>query len=184
MARKSINELIAQATADIPDNVTGLVSPADVRNLIIDFLNAIAPAYGVLGLAGPTNQTLNIAPALMVFDTAQDSNPAQTTTSVPASTVARSERGTSTINFTVDFECQTGRFVTFTLFKDGVATLWRVTGNGSGNGNPVAVALTAVDYAATAAIYSIRASCEVNGTVVTLSNASMILAVDPVNSFT
>ena len=41
MARKSIVELIAQANADIPDNTTGLVSPADVRNLIIDFLNAI-----------------------------------------------------------------------------------------------------------------------------------------------
>jgi len=31
MARKSILELIAQATADFPDNVTGLITPSKLR---------------------------------------------------------------------------------------------------------------------------------------------------------
>ena len=184
MARKSINELIAQATADFPDNVTGLVTPAKLRQWAIDFLNAIAPAYGVLQITpGTLSQTLNIAPQLLVFNSAYNSDPAQTTAAVPASTIIRAEKGNSTINFVIDFECQTGRFVTFTLYKNGVATPWRVTGNGGGNGNPVAVALTAVDYADPAATYSIQASCEVNGTVVTFSNAALVVQVEPVRSF-
>ena len=184
MARKSINELIAQATADFPDNVTGLITPAKLRQFCIDFLNAIAPAYGYLTLAGPTSQTFGLTPALMVFSAAYDSDPSQTTSSVPASTVARSERGTATINFTADIEAANGRFITFTLFKDGVATTWRVTGNGGGVGNPVAVALTAIDYADPAAVYDIRATAEVAATNVTLSNAGFIISIDPVRSFT
>ena len=35
-----------------------------------------------------------------------------------------------------------------------------------------------------AAAYSIQASCEVNGTVVTLSNAALVVQVEPVKSFT
>lgn len=185
MARKSINELLAQATADFPDNTTGLITPAKLRQWAIDFLNSIAPAYGVLQIpTGTLNQTVNIAPQLLVFNSAYNSDPAQTTAAVPASTVTRAEKGNSTINFTINFECQTGRFVTFTLYKNGVATPWRVTGNGGGAGNPIGVAMTAVDYADPAAVYSMQVSCEVNGTVVTLSNAAFIVQVEPVKSFT
>lgn len=184
MARKSILELIAQATADFPDNVTGLVTPAKLRNWAIDFLNSIAPSYGYLTLTGPTTQTFGLTSALVVFQTAYDSDPAQTTSVIPASTVTRAEKGTSTINFTMDLETNNGRFITFTLFKNGVATLWRVTGNGSGAGNPVSVALTAVDYADPAAVYSIQATAEVNGTSVTLSNGVLVVQIEPVRSFT
>lgn len=185
MARKSILELIAQATADFPDNVTGLITPAKLRTWAIDFLNAISPAYGVLRIAtGTTNQTFGLTPALFVFTSASDSDPSQTTSAVPASTITRAERGTSEINFTCDIETNNGRFITFTLFKNGVATPWRVTGNGAGAGNPVAVALTAIDYADPPAVYSIRAAAEQAGTVVTLSDAALIVAVMPVRSFT
>lgn len=184
MARKSILELIAQATADFPDNVTGLVTPAKLRNWAIDFLNSIAPSYGYLLLTGPTTQTFGLTPALVVFQTAYDSDPAQTTSAVPASTVTRAEKGTSTINFTMDLETNNGRFITFTLFKNGVATPWRVTGNGGGAGNPIAVSLTAIDYADPPAVYGMRATAEQAGTSVTLSNGGMIVQVEPVRSFT
>lgn len=183
MARKSINELIAQATADIPDNVTGLVSPADVRNLIIDFLNAIAPAYALMSVTG-TQQTLGLTPSLVVMATAYDSNPAETTTTVPASTIARAERGNSSINLDCDIEAPTNRFVTFRLYKDGVATGGDVTVNGGGAGNPIAGSFTWLDYADPAATYDIRATCETDGTVVTFANVSVLLQVLPVRSFT
>jgi hypothetical protein len=185
MARKSINELIAQATADFPDNVTGLITPAKLRQFCLDFLNAITPAYGILRIAtGTTSQTFGLTPALMVFTSAQDSDPSQTISAIPASTVTRSERGTATINFTTDIEAQNGRFITFTLYKSGVPTPWRVTANGAGAGNPVAVALTAIDYADPAAVYSILATAEIAGVVTTLSDAALIVAIDPVRSFT
>ena len=184
MPRKSIQELIAQATADFPDNVTGLITPAKLRNWAIDFLNAISPAYGYLTQPGPHTQTFGLTPALVVFQGHQDSDPAQTTSSVPASTVARSERGTSTINFSMDLETNNGRFITFTIYKNGVATPWRITGNGGGAGNPISVALTAIDYADPAATYDVRATAEVAGTSVILTNGLLVVAIDPVRSFT
>jgi hypothetical protein len=184
MPRKSITELIAQANADFPDNVTGLVTPAKLRTWAIDFLNSISPAYGYLTKQNPSAQTLGLTPALITFTGAFDSDPSQTTSAVPASTITRAEKGTSTFQFSADFECQNGRFITFTLFKNGVATPWRITGNGGGAGNPIAVALTAVDYADPAATYDIRGTAEVAGTPVTIQNMVFLLSVDPVRSFT
>jgi hypothetical protein len=184
MARKSILELIAQATVDFPDNVSGLITPAKLRQWAIDFLNSISPAYGYLTKELPSAQTLGLTPSLITFTTAYDSDPSQTTSAVPASTITRAEKGTSTFQFSADFECQVGRFITFTLYKDGAATPWRITGNGGGNGNPVAVALTAVDYADPAAVYDVRGIAEVNGTSVIIQNMVLLLSVDPVRSFT
>ena len=184
MARKSILELIAQATADFADNVTGLITPAKLRNWAIDFLNAIAPAYGYLALTGPLTQTFGLTPALVVFQTSTDSDPSQTTSAIPASTITRAEKGTSTINFSMDLETNNGRFITFTLFKNGSPTPWRITGNGGGTGNPISVALTAIDYADPAAVYDVRATAEIAGTSVILTNGVFLLAVDPVRSFT
>lgn len=185
MARKSILELIAQAEVDFPDNTTGMITPALLRQWCVDFLNSIAPAYGYLTLAGPTNQTFGLTPSLVVFQGAVNSDPSQVTAAVPASTVTRTERGTATINFTMDMEASNGRFVSFTLYKNGVATTWRTTGNGGGAGNPVGVALTAVDYAPDpGAVYDIRATAEVNGAVVVLSNGAFVVQIEPVRSFT
>lgn len=184
MARKSILELIAQVNATLPDNSTGLITPAILRAMFLDFLNAISPAYGLLSRSAPNTQVLGLAPVIVAFQTAFDGDPAQTTSSIVSNTIARAEKGTSTINFVADLECQTNRFVTFTLYKNGAPTTWRITGNGGGAGNPVSVALTAIDYADPAATYSIEATCETNGTSVTLSNMAFVLAVDPVRSYT
>ena len=184
MARKSILELIAQSDVDFPDNSTGAVTPGILRQFLKDFLNAIAPAFGLLQIpSGSSVQILGITPIKMLFTTAYDSDPTQITSAVPASTVTRSERGTSTINFTADFECQNGRFITFTLYKNGVALPWKVTGNGGGAGNPISVSLTSIDYADPAAQYEIRAAAEVDGTNVTLFNAALVVQIEPVRSY-
>lgn len=185
MPRKSIVELIAQATADFPDNTTGLITAAKLRGWAIDFLNSISPAYGYLTITGPLSQTFGLTPALVVFQAAFNSDPSQTTAAVPASTVTKVERGNVTINFTMDMEAANGRFISFTLFKNGVATGWKTTGNGGGIGNPVGVSLTAVDYSSTpGAVYDVRGTAEVAGTAVTLSNGGFVVQVDPVRDFT
>jgi len=184
MARKSINELIAQANADFPDNVTGLITPADLRQFCLDFLNAIAPAYGYLSAVGPLTQVFNIAPSVLSFDTAYDSDPSQTTSNATNDSVSRAERGTSTINFSVDVALANNVALTFTIHKQGAATPWRITAVGRGADNPVSVALTAIDYADPAAVYTVQAVAETNGTSVEITNAVFAVAVDPVKSFT
>jgi len=99
--------------------------------------------------------------------------------------VTKVERGNVTINFTMDIEAANGRFISFQLFKNGAPTGWKTTGNGGGNGNPVGVSLTAVDYASDpAAVYDIRATAEVAGTSVIMSNGGFVIQVDPVRTFT
>jgi hypothetical protein len=184
MARKSIVELIAEANANFPDNTTGLITPAKLRTFVVDFLNAVSPAYGYLQLVGPASQTFNLASSLMVFTTATDSDPSQTTSAVPASTVTRAEVGVATIVFTTNVACATNRFIKFTLFKNGVATPWSVTATGGGAANPVAVSMSAVDPApAPGAVYSIHAVAEINGVACTLTNGFFVVQLEAVRTF-
>lgn len=184
MARKSIVELIAQATADFPDNATGLITPAKLRGWAIDFLNAISPTYSYLHANGPLQQTFGPVPVLVAFDTASNSLPSEMVAAVPASTITRTDRGTVRFDLTIDFECQTNRFVTFIVYKNGVATTWKQTGNGAGAGNPVSVSLSGIDYADPAATYSVEAVCEIAGTVVTMTNMDFVVSIVPVRSYT
>ena len=184
MPRKSIVELTAQAIASFPDNVTGLITPAALRTFCEDFLNAIRPAYGICQKTAPQTVNLGLTPAAIQYTTAQDSDINQTNSSAANGTITRLERGTATINFSMDIACATNRFITATLFKNGVATTWRITVNGAGTGNPVGMAFTAVDYADPAATYDVRLSAEAAGVSTVINNGALILGVDPVNSYT
>jgi hypothetical protein len=184
MPRKSIVELTAQAIASFPDNVTGLITPALLRTMFEDFLKAIAPAYGICQKTAPQTVNLGLTPTAIAYTTAQSSDINQLLASAALGEIERLERGTSTINFTMDIECATNRFITATLFKDGVATPWRITANGAGTGNPVGMALTAIDYADPAATYDVRLSAETAGVSTVINNGAFLLSVDPVNSYT
>ena len=184
MPRKSIVELTTQSNASFPDNNTGAITPSLLRTMFNDFLNAIRPAYGVCQKTSPQTVNLGTTPASIQYTTASDSDINQTNSSAATGTITRSERGTATINFTMDIECAANRFITATLFKNAVATAWRTTMNGAGAGNPVGMSLTAVDYADPAATYEIRMSAEQAGTSTVISNGALIVGVDPVNSYT
>lgn len=184
MPRKSIVELTAQAIASFPDNVTGAITPALLRTMIEDFLHAIAPAYGVCQKTSPQTVSLGLTPVAIVYDSAQSSDINQLTASAATGRITRSEHGTSTINFTMDIECQANRFITATLFKNGAATPWRQTVTGAGTGNPIAMSMTAIDYADPAAEYEVRMAAEVAATSTIISNGALLLGVDPVNSYT
>ena len=184
MPRKSIVELIAQAQASFPDNITGAITPALLRGMIEDFLHAIAPAYGVCQKTAPQTVSLGPTPIAFVYTTATSSDINQLTASAATGKISRSERGTSTINFTMDVDAANGRIVSAELFKNGVVTTWRVSVTCGGAGKPVGLALTAVDYADPAAEYEVRMSCDTAGTSTVLSNGALLLAVDAVNSYT
>jgi len=56
--RKTIAALDAQANADIPDNTTALVSPADVRDMIKDFIASVESPIGGMHInAGDETET-------------------------------------------------------------------------------------------------------------------------------
>jgi hypothetical protein len=183
MPRKSVVELEAQADATLEDNVTKNISAADVRAMIKDFLNAFRPAYGLLQQTGAPILSLGLTPVKAQWNNAQDSDINQTNSSAASGRISRTERGTSEITFTMDFECQSGRLVSFTLYKNGAPTPWRVTATGGGSGKPIGAALSAIDYADPEAYYEMFAECDTASTSTTISNGSCVLKVVPVNSF-
>ena len=183
MPRKSITELTAQAIASFPDNVIGSITPALLRTMFEDFLHAIAPAYGVCQKTAPQTISLGLTPIAISYTTATSSDINQLTANAATGKITRSERGVATINFNMDIEAAANRFIPATLYKNGVATTWRITMNGAGSGNPVGMALTAVDYADPAANYEVRLSAEAAGTSTIISNGAFLLAIDPVNSY-
>lgn len=184
MPRKSIVELTAQSLSSFPDNNTGAITPALLRTMFEDFLHAIAPAYGVCQKTAPQTVSLGTTPLAIAYTTASSSDINQLTASAPLGKISRAERGTSTINFTMDIECAANRFISATLFKNGVATPWRTSMNGAGTGNPVSMAITAIDYADPQAEYEVRMSAEQANVSTILSNGALLLSVDPVNSYT
>ena len=105
-----------------------------------------------------------------VYTTATSSDINQLTASAPLGKISRAERGTSTINFTMDIECATNRFITVTLYKNGVATPWRITVNGAGTGKPIGCLLTAIDYADPAAEYDVRLTADTAGDSTVINN--------------
>lgn len=181
--RKSVSDLIAQANSSFPDNAIGAITPALLRGWLLDMLDTFRPAYALMSVTG-TVQQLGTTPSIVVMATALDSRPSETTTAIPASTITRAFRGTSKINVDCDIEAPNGRFITFTLYKNGVALQGDVTVNGGGAGNPVAGSFTWADYADPAGVYDIRATCETDATNVTFNNVSVLLSVEPVNSYT
>ena len=184
MARKSTQELLAEIAAKLPDNTIGAITPALLREVLDDIVLAFQPAYAYLQQVAGTVLTLGLTPVQVGFVTAFDSLPSQSTsTGGAAAQIAITDRGTTSFEFTADIETNNGRFVTFTLYKNGAPTTWRVTANGGGTGNPVACGFSAIDYADPAATYSIWASAEVDATSVTFSNAGVIAAIQPVNDY-
>lgn len=184
MPRKSIAELTAQAISSFPDNTVGSITPALLRTFCEDFLKAIAPAYGTCQKTAPQTVSLGLTPIAVIYVSASSSDINQVTASAATGKITRAERGTSTINFTMDVECASNRFISFSLFKNGVVTPWRVSVAGAGAGKPTGVAMTAIDYADPAAEYEVRAECETAATSTILSNGSFIVSVDAVNSYT
>jgi hypothetical protein len=182
-ARKSIVELEAEALANLPDNVTGLISPADVRVMFTDFLNAVRPAYGYLTKSTGSAQSLGTTAAKLIWTAAQDSDINQSNSSAATGRITRLERGSCGLTFNADADGANGRIVTFILYKNGAATDWRASVTCGGAGKPVSCGFNAVDYADPAAYYEMFATCDTDATSITLSKLAFVLNILPVNSY-
>lgn len=184
MARKSFAELSTELDTLINTNGTGEVTAADVRSWLSMLLDTLRPVYGVLS-AAVRSQTFGITSAKVLFDTAYSSKADEISVIAgAASNMDLADRGSVTGEFNADITLPNNVSLTFTLFKNAAATAWKVTGVGRGNGNPVSVSMTFVDYSDPAATYDIRAVCENAGVSVTLENMVLLAKISPVNSYT
>lgn len=131
MTRRTVEELISQANALLPDNNTQAIDPADVRNNIVDHLDTFTPMYGGLEI-GASGKTLNLSttPAGLPFDTVVSSYPpewdANAATGVLSRTLGAVAGITSEIYFNGTLEGPQGTEVILEVYKNNAATGKRI----------------------------------------------------------
>ena len=163
MARKTMLALSAQADTTLADNLTQDISAADVRNMVKDFIDTMAPGYGIASADTLTLVALGVAPQVVTYDDIL----AMTNDFIVtpgAGTVERLANGLPStvqrVSFNCDLAAPAGDEVVFSLFRDGVDIPGGTTVSGQGLGNFVQAAFSIGTSAEDALdhIYDIRAS--------------------------
>jgi hypothetical protein len=186
MTIKSINELLAQADATLPDNTLGEISAADVRTIIKDFLDTMSPGYGALRLA---TQTLTLAPTPPVVIAPMTQSVAATaglfTNNLTNGSTTRTLNGVtgSTVQLiaTGDIAGGNGNEVTITLYKNGTPTLFKQTVTTSGAANRIGFNIIGFDYTMVDATYDLRAAAPAGS--FTFNDVAILAQSQPVRSF-
>jgi hypothetical protein len=135
MARKTIAQLLAQSNADLPDNVTGLITPAKLRVLMNDFLETVAPAYAGLVIPGQVNDNINGTYRVLPWTSVQEVQNPEFTADAPTGKITRTQTDTANhISVSIDFDAPVQMMVYLTVYANGVATNWTGSAVGMGNG--------------------------------------------------
>jgi hypothetical protein len=186
MARKSISELLNDLLTSFPDNNAKFITPAILRQYFTDFLNAIRPAYGLLIRSTGVSQAVTVAPAPLVFTLSDvTAGLGEFTGNATIGELARNIPGTVRLTFSADLlpASNATRTVTYTIYKNGVPTVWRQSVTTSATGVTESVSFVALIYADAAASYQMYVSVDVAQSY-TFSQMVWVAEVVPVNSYT
>lgn len=185
MARKTIVALLAQADTTIEDNITGLISASDVRNMIKDFINTVKPGFGAVGNDLHTLLNLGLPLQVVPYDTLLAVTE-DFTVNLATGEVTRLALGLPTVNNRITFyagvAAPAGNEVVFSLFRDGVNVPGGTTVSGQGIGNIVEGSFEIINGTPIAGdpVYKVMAS-KISGAAadIELSNVRFILEVVP-----
>jgi hypothetical protein len=183
MTRRTIVELIAQANTTLPDNTTGLIDPADVRNMILDFLDTIRPSYAAIRIGAGVSKAVTTTFSTFTWSTTEIAQAPDWTVSLASGTCQRSGGPASTrITFNIDVVAPNNSIPTFALFVNGVETPWAISNSSTSSTDIQSYSLSALVYDASATIqYQIQVKSTAAGNIV-LSNAAMVCENVPVNT--
>lgn len=188
MTIKSIAELLAQADTTLADNTTQLISAADVRTMIKDFLDTIAPAYGAITLASLAKVLSTTPSPITPFSTSVAATAGYYANSIANGRVTR-WIATAGIAGATDFFIVTGGVsgpnnnnVLLEVYKNGVATGYKTSVTCSGGGDSQGFNIAGLTYSAGAdAEFEVRASGPAGN--YTFVNTTIIVQAQPVRSF-
>ena len=183
MTRKTIVELLAQADATLPDNTTGLIDPADVRNMIKDFLDTVRPSYAAMRIASGISKAVTTTFSTFQWATQVAAQSPDWTVSLASGTVQRSGGpATTRFTFSIDAVAPNNMLVTFALFINGVETPWAVSNTSTSSSDAQSYAMSAIAYNTEATIqYQVQIKGSTSGNVV-LSNGAMVCENVPINT--
>lgn len=189
MTIKSMAELRAQADATLPDNTTQEISPGDVRAMFKDFLDTVAPAYGVIRMTTLTRTLSPTSVALAPFSESLYADTGYYTTNLSLGAVTR-QIASASIAGATDFLIASGSVsgannanVVVEIWKNGVLTAYSTSVTCSGAGDDQAFNIAGITYTAGVnAQYELRARGP-NGSY-TFKNVLLVAQAQPVRSFT
>ena len=163
MPYRTIIDLRAEVGTFFPDNTTGLITAASVRDMFKDIIDTFSPGYGILSSESLTMAALGVTPRAIPFTSILAAT--DTYTAVLADgAVTRLARGLpSTVNrvsFYADVAAPAGDEMVFSLFRDGIDVPGGITVSGQGIGNRVQAAFSVGNSAEDALdhVYDIRVS--------------------------
>jgi hypothetical protein len=185
MARKSMSELLAELLTSFPDQNTKFITPAILRGYFTDFIDAIRPAYALLTRDVGVAQAVTVAPAPLQFTNADiTAGLGEFTANAATGLIHRNIPGTLRFTFTADLlpAVNATRTLAFTIYKDGVPTVWRQSITTTALAITESVGFVALIYAAAAADYQMYVSADV-ATSFTFSAMTLVAEVVPVNAY-
>lgn len=187
MARKSLNEMLADLLTSFPDNNTKFITPAILRTYFDNFIKVIRPSYALLRRDTGVAQAVTTVDTPLVFTTSDvTASLGEYTANAAIGEIARVDGG-GTVNFTftagISSPSNSNRLLTFTLYKNGVAIPFRQSQSFNVANETLSLSFNALHFNATAATYSMRVQSSVNETF-TFSNMVLVAQTIPVNSYT
>ncbi len=185
MPRQTINALLSQATVVLADNVTGDISAADVRDVLMDVIDTFKPGFGAVGHDSVVLPLLFTTPVVIPYST-QYAVTVDFSVTLAAGTVRRNALGLPTVNnrisFFADVFAPAGSDITLALFRDGVQVPGGTTVAGRGAATPTSAGFEILSSTPVVGdpVYEVRAA-KVSGAAanVGFNNVRFILEVIP-----
>jgi len=184
MARKTLDQMLADLMTAFPDNNNKLITPVILRTYLEDLIKAIRPSYAWLSRQAPVAQAVTVAPVQLVFTAAEITYAqGEYTANASVGRITRLDVGVCQFNFTADISSPSNspRVLTFTLYKNGVATPFRQSQSFSVVGEVLSVSFGAVQSSSLPANYDMYVQSSVNETF-TFSEMVFLAQTIPANS--
>jgi hypothetical protein len=184
MARKSLDQMLADLLTSFPDNNTKFITPLVLRTYFDDLIKALRPSYAWLIRDAAVVQAVTVAPAPLVFTSAEINFAQGEYSAVPATgRITRLDGGVVQFNFTADISSpsNSARLITFTIYKNGVPTPFKQSQQLTVSGEVVSLSFGAVQSSATAANYDMYVQSSVNENI-TFSNMVWLAQTVPANN--
>lgn len=183
MARKSYVQLTTQLDISFPDNITGAITPAVLRDYFTQIFEALRPSSANIVRIAPTLQVVGLTDDPLIFDTGFVSDVPDFTTAPASGTLSRLQQGATRLIFNATIEGPVNRTGVITLYENGIITNRRVAFTTTGPGNPVNVAGTIIVANNSLVDYQLRVHASNAGTNFTFSNMILYADVLPVNNY-
>jgi len=184
MARKTLDQMLAGLLTSFPDNNTKFITPLVLRTYLDDLIKAIRPSYVWLFRQAPVAQAVTVAPVQLVFTAAEITYAqGEYTANASVGRITRLDAGVCQFTFTASISSPSNsvRLLTFTLYKNGVATPFRQSQSFNVIGEVLSITFGAVQSSSLPADYDMYVQSSVNETF-TFSEMVFLAQTVPANS--